>query len=149
MLNLDFDLRSLNKLDSAGPAHKARGANLGDPFYSVLIKHQLDMIRAWNPPIRTSGVDIDPFSLSTALLKLKGFSTEQNIQPSINSRHAVNSYEAIKQMENGGNLKKPSLKEFSARVATNHSIPAKLFQNLIQTESGYDPKALSPSPHIA
>ncbi|MBC8286198.1 MAG: lytic transglycosylase domain-containing protein [Nitrospinae bacterium] len=144
MLNLDFYLKSSNKLDSVDPVKMERSTNTGDPFYSVLIKHQLEMIRAWSPPSGPSALDIDPFALSKALLKLKVFGAEQKFQSSINSQHVLKSYEVAKRIEDGQNLSRPSLKELSVRVAAKNSIPATLFQKLIQTESGYDPEALSP-----
>jgi len=146
VLNLDYYLQSLNKMDSASPVKTGRGANIGysDPFYSVLIKHQMEMIRAWNPTGETTESQIDPLALSKALLKLKGFSAERKFQPAINSRQVLKSYETAKNMEDVGKVTNLSIKDLSIRVADKNSIPAKLFQKLIQTESDYNPKALSP-----
>lgn len=146
VLNLDFYQQSLNKLYSASPVKTGRDSNIGysDPFYSVLIKHQMEMVRAWNPTSGNSEAQVDPFALSKALLKLKGFSTERRFQPGINSQQVLKSYETTKNMEKVGKATDPSLKELSIRVAAKNSIPATLFQKLIQTESNYDPKALSP-----
>jgi soluble lytic murein transglycosylase-like protein len=145
VLNLDFYQQSLNKLDSASPVKTSRRSNIGysDPFYSVLIKHQMEMIRAWNPSSGTAEAQIDPLSLSKALLKLKGFSSERKFQPAINSQQVLKSYETTKNMEKLGNSTNPSIKELTIRVADKNSIPASLFQKLIQTESDFNPKALS------
>jgi soluble lytic murein transglycosylase-like protein len=145
VLNLDFYQQSLNKLDSTSPVKADKGSNIGysDPFYSVLIKHQMEMVRAWNPSSGTSEAQIDPLALSKALLKLKGFSTERKFQPAINSLQVLKSYETTKNMEMGGKSTNPSLKDLTFRVADKNSIPAKLFQKLIQTESNFNPKALS------
>jgi len=146
VLNFDFYLQNLNKLDSVNPgkAGMSMSADRSDLFYSVLIKHQLNMIQAWNPSSRVSESGIDPLSLSKALLKLRGLNAGKKFQPVINPRQVLHSYGKAKIMGIGKSLDKPSLKELSVGVAVNNSIPPKLFQKLIQTESGYDPKALSP-----
>ena len=146
VLNLDFYQQSLNKLDSTRQVKTSRDSNIGysDPFYSVLIKHQMEMVRAWNPTSGNSEAKIDPFALSKALLKLKGFSTERKFQPAINSQQVLKSYETTKNIEEVGKATNPSIKDLSILVAAKNSIPATLFQKLIQTESNYDPKALSP-----
>ena len=112
MLNLDYYQQSLKKLDSASPVKTSRGSNIGysDPFYSVLIKHQMEMIRAWNPSSGNSEVQIDPLALSKALLKLKGFSSEKKFQPAINSQQVLKSYETTKNMEMVGKSNNPSLR---------------------------------------
>ena len=146
MLNLDFYQQSLNKLDLIRPVKTSGDSNIGysDPFYSVLIKHQMEMVRAWNPTSGNSEAKIDPFALSKALLKLKDFSTERKFQPAINSQQVLKSYETTKNIEEVGKATNPSIKDLSILIAAKNSIPATLFQKLIQTESNYDPKALSP-----
>ena len=147
VLNTGFYyLQNLNKLDSVNPVKAREGMIAGHSnlFYSVLVKHQLNMIQAWNTSSVVSDSDVDPHFLSKALLNFKGFSGEKNFQPAINSRKVLQSYEAVKKMAEGESLNKPSLKELATRVAVKYSIPPALFQNLIQIESGYDPKALSP-----
>jgi soluble lytic murein transglycosylase-like protein len=146
VLKLDFYQQSLNKLDSTRPVKNSRDSNIGysDPFYSLLIKHQMEMVRAWNPVSGNSEAQIDPFAMSKTLLKLKGFSTERKFHPAINSQQVLKSYEEVKNIEELGKVTIPSIKNLSIRVAARNSIPATLFQKLIQTESNYDPKALSP-----
>jgi soluble lytic murein transglycosylase-like protein len=146
VLNLDFYQQNLNKLDSTRQVKTSRGLNIGysDHFYSVLIKHQMEMVRVWSPTSGNSEAQIDPFALSKALLKLKGFSTERKFQPAINLQQVLKSYETTKNIEEVDKATNPSLKDLSIRVAAKNSIPAKIFQKLIQTESNYDPKALSP-----
>ena len=143
MLNPDFYLQNLNKLGFVNPVRSGKGTDHSELFYSVLVKHQLNMIQAWSPSGEVSESGIDPFAFSKALLKLNGFNAQKKFQSTVNPRQVLQSYETTaKKMENEESL--PSLKDVSARVAVNNSIPAKLFQKLIQTESGYDPKALSP-----
>ena len=145
MLNLETYLQSINKLGVSSPVSLSKSSDLGysDPFYSVLIKHQMEMVRAWNPTDRNEESQVDPLALSKVLLKLRGFISENKIQPAINSKRALKSYETEKNTE-AGKLTKTSLQDLSNRIAAKNSIPAKLFQKLIQTESDYDPKALSP-----
>lgn len=145
VLNTDYYLQNLHKLEPINPDSAGKNMRTGysDPFFSVLIRHQLEMIQAWSPTRGASDSGFDPLSLSKALLKLKGFDIGDKFQPTINSRQVLQSYETAEKLEGGQNLNKPSLKALSARVAVNNSIPATLFQKLIQTESGYDPEALS------
>ncbi len=142
VLSLNYFPRTLNKMEHANPVHLKNNSKVGDPFYSILIKHQLNMIQAWNPPGGSVSA-IDTFSLSKALLKLKGFNSELKIQPATNFRNVLKSYETAKKMGEKGSLNKPTLKELSAQVAESNSIPSRLFQKLIHTESGFNPKALS------
>jgi soluble lytic murein transglycosylase-like protein len=104
----------------------------------------MEMVRAWNPTSGNSEAQIDPFSLSKALLKLKGFSTERKFQPAINSQQVLKNYKMANNLEQVGKATKLSIKGLSIRAASKNSIPVTLFQKLIQKESNYDPKALSP-----
>jgi len=151
VLNTSLYLQSLNKLDSVSRLFDTgKNANSGysDPFYSVLIKHQLNMIRAWSPVGEKLETGIDPLSLSKVLLKLKGFTssanTRETFSSSINSRRVMQSYETAKKVEDEGNWDKQSLKALTVRIAVKNGIPEGLFQKLIQTESAFDPHAKSP-----
>ena len=144
VLNIDFYLKSLNEINSASPVKTGKSNNIDDSFHSVLIKHQLEMTRAWNISGEPSGLDIDPLAISKSILQLKRFGTEANLQPILNPQQVLNSYETPKIVENRGIDSKSFLQDLSVRVAANNSIPATLFQKLIQIESGYDSKALSP-----
>ncbi|MBT3922888.1 MAG: transglycosylase SLT domain-containing protein [Nitrospina sp.] len=146
MLNSINVLQSLERLTSVA-THKPENTGNGgysDPFYSILIKHQLNMIRAWSPTAPNSQSEIDPFSLSKVLLKLKNITnTTESFRPSINSQRATQSYES-EQRFNEGSLSKTSLKALTGRIAEKNGIPEAFFKNLIQTESSFDPEALSP-----
>ena len=48
MLNIDIYLKGLNELNTAGTIKAGKNKNIGDSFYSVLIKHQLEMTRVWS-----------------------------------------------------------------------------------------------------
>ncbi len=144
VLNTDFYLKSLNELSSAGTLKEQKSKNIDDSFYSVMIKHQLEMARAWNPSGENLGFNLNSLSLSKSLLQIKGFSNDVKIQPNLNTQKILNSYETSKKNEDSDNLNISSLKALSFQVAKNNSIPPTLFQKLIQIESGYDAKALSP-----
>ena len=150
MLNSSIYLQSWNKLDSGSPIKAGKSMNMGssDPFYSVLIKHQLNMIRAWSPTGGNSETGIDPLSFSKALLKLKSImssaNTGETFSSSINSRRVMQSYESAQKLEDGKNWNKQSLKALTVRIAVKNGIPEALFKKLIQTESAFDPHAKSP-----
>ena len=151
MLNTSLYLQSLNKLDSVSRLFDTgKNANSGysDPFYSVLIKHQLNMIRAWSPTGGNSETGIDPLSLSKALLKLKSImssaNTGETFSSSINTRRVMQSYESAQKLEDGKKWNKQSLKALTVRIAVKNGIPEALFQKLIQTESAFDLHAKSP-----
>jgi hypothetical protein len=144
VLNSNIFLQSIDKLNSGSPYKSVKPVNTGysDPFYSVLIKHQLNMIKAWSPADPSTG--INPFSLSNALLKLKGFTqTAKTFDPAINPQRATQVYEMSQNLKQN-DLSKPSLIELTDRISAKNGIPEKIFRKLIQTESNYDPDALSP-----
>ena len=147
-MNTSLYLQSLNKLDSVSrlfKAEKSMNTGYSDPFYSILVKHQLNMIQAWSPAGGNSATGIDPLALSKALLKLKGITvnTGETFSSSINSRRVMQSYETVKKMEDGGNWDNQSLKVLTGRIAVKNGIPEGLLQKLIQTESAFDPQAKS------
>jgi soluble lytic murein transglycosylase-like protein len=144
VLNIDFYVKNSNELRSTGTVKTQKNKNIDDSFYSLIIKHQLEMARAWNPSGENSGFNMDPFSLSKSLLQVKGFSNDVKLKPTFNTQKILNSYETSKINEDSNNLNKSSLQALSAQVAINNSVPPTLFQKLIQIESGYDAKALSP-----
>lgn len=144
MLNSNIGLQGLERLTSPYKPEKNVSLEYSDPFYSVLIKHQLNMIRAWSPAGNDRSSEIDPFSLSKVLLKLKNMTnTAEAFRSPINSQRATQSYETAQQLKEG-DLSKSSLKVMTGRVAEKNGVPEGLFQKLIQTESSFDPEALSP-----
>ena len=142
MLYLNNLPGTLNNELQPNSSHVKNNSKIGDPFYSILIKHQMNMIQAWNPQRGTEST-IDPFSLSKVLLKLKGFGSKQNFQPITDFRKVLKTYETAKSFGKKQSLNNLTLKEMSDRIAEKNSIPSRLFQKLIQTESGFNTKALS------
>jgi soluble lytic murein transglycosylase-like protein len=110
-------------------------------FYSLLIKHQLNMIQAWSPSKSESSSGIPDFTQS--LLKLKNNQNLPVSRPNIN---------AVLQSYNDANISKThsalpqnqSLPELANRIAQKNNVPENLFQKLIKTESAFDPDAKSP-----
>ena len=140
-------MKSMGQFNASSFSKPEKTMNTGysDPFYSVLIKHQLNMIKAWSPTQANKSSEIDTLSLSKVLLKLKGMtSSADSSQPTVNSRRIMQSYETEQKLTEEVNLDKNSIQSLTANIANQNGIPEKLFQKLIQTESGYDPKALSP-----
>jgi soluble lytic murein transglycosylase-like protein len=143
----------LNSLDPVSSSHSDKAENTlntgySDPFYSVLVKHQLNMVKAWTPSQTNKFADVDPLSLSKVLLKLKAMDNPDGFrsatQSTINSKQVMQSYETVQNLEDEGVLGRESLKNLTDKIADENNIPKSLFQKLIQTESGYDAKALSP-----
>jgi soluble lytic murein transglycosylase-like protein len=144
VLNIDYYLKNLNGQQSIIPIKTSESTNTSDSFYSMLIKHQLEMIRTWSTTDKTSDLGVNSISFSESLLQLKGFRPEVKFSPTLNTEQVLKSYEAPNKIENAGNLDKPFIQKLSVKVASNNSIPSRLFQKLIEIESGYDSKALSP-----
>jgi soluble lytic murein transglycosylase-like protein len=144
--NSSIYLASMDKLNSSYKYENTKKVGYSDPFYSVLIKHQLNMIKAWSPTQTNSS--IDPLSLSNVLLKLKGITrpeiSEEAFRSPINSKRIMQSYETAQNLKVEGNEDKQSIKSLAGSIADKHNVPENFFRKLIQTESGYDPKALSP-----
>ncbi len=146
MLSSSLELQTLNKLVSGNTLKAGNDTGYSDPFYSVLIKHQMDMIRAWSPAGEKSDMNIDPLFLSKALLKLKGFTNMPDTAFSsvVSSNRVMQSYGSVKALSEEGVGLEQSLKVLTGHIAVKNDIPETLFKKLIQTESDYDPKALSP-----
>ena len=149
MLSSSLHLLNSNKLDAGFKPVKQQSVGYSDPFYSVLLKHQMDMVRAWSSSESESDNGIDPFALSNALLKLKGFTSIPDkassfFSSTLNSKRVSQSYETAKSLNVSEKGAENSLKVLTENIAVKNNIPEKLFKKLIQTESNYDPKALSP-----
>jgi soluble lytic murein transglycosylase-like protein len=146
VLSSSLHLQNFIKLDSAKISTPENNVKAGysDPFYSVLLKYQINMMRAWVPSENNSESDMDPFALSKALLKLKDFNYNNALGPSINSKRVMQSYETVKILEDDKSGPDKSLKSLTGDIAVKYDIPETLFKKLIHTESAYDPKALSP-----
>lgn len=149
VLSPNLNLENLSKFDFSVPhsSHKAENKTQSDPFYSLLIKHQLNLIQAWNPIQDNKETNIDTLSLSKLLVKLKnheGLTLDRNtFGAPINSRLAVRSYELVEPTSKSGDSNSSAIKNMASRVAKNNDIPKEYFRKLIQAESGFKPSALS------
>jgi hypothetical protein len=128
--------------------HSVIGSSIASPknnfsknnFYSLLIKHQLSMIQAWNPSKSVSSSGLPDFTQS--ILNLKNNQYQSISRPNINT---------VLQSYNFTNISKghppvtqeQSLSKLVNRIAQKNNIPERLFQKLIKTESGFDPDAKS------
>jgi soluble lytic murein transglycosylase-like protein len=150
MINSSIYLNNLDKVNSSHSYKAEKTLNIGysDPFYSVLVKHQLNMVKAWTPSQDNNFADIDSLALSKVLLKLKAIDNPDVFRPAtkptINSKQIMHSYESVQNLENEGVFGRKPLENLTDIIADKNKIPRSLFQKLIQTESGYDVEALSP-----
>jgi soluble lytic murein transglycosylase-like protein len=138
MLDLNIIERMQSAISSsvASPKDKFSKNN----FYTLLIKHQLNMIQAWSPSQSDSSPGIPDFTQS-----FLDFKNSQNLSASRPNVNAVlQSYNDASISKTHSSLpQKQSLPELVSRIAQKNNIPEKLFQKLIQTESAFDPDAKS------
>ncbi len=140
--------QNIHKTGTGNPLNEGKPAKTrcSDPFNSILIKHQLNMLHAWIPKGNIEETGIDPLAFSKAFLKLKHIPNviEKGLFNSpINTQRALQSYKLDSNLTDGGPLDKSSIKALAESIAVKYGIPEALFQKLIQTESAYDPKAKS------
>ncbi|MEK9628942.1 MAG: lytic transglycosylase domain-containing protein [Nitrospinota bacterium] len=138
-----LDLNFIEQLQSAmGSSPKSQKEKLSsDRFYSLLIKHQLNMMDAWNPSKPDSSTGSG--NLAETLLNLKKISNFSAIPGKLKTQKVLQSYQQAS-ISKAGFSDVDSLTELANRVAKKHNVPESLFQKLIQTESSFNPKAKSP-----
>lgn len=138
MLDLNIIERMQSALSTSAASPKAKLSK--NNFYSLLIKHQLNMIQAWSPTKSEASSGIPDFNQS--LLKLKNNQNLSVSKPNINT--VLQSYKDTSISKNHSSFsEKQSLPELVNKMAQKNNIPEKLFQKLIQTESAFDPDAKS------
>ena len=114
-------------------------------FYSILIKHQLNMIDAWNPKKSDSFTGINSGQLTEAFLKFKDIQKSTILKPSIDTQKVLKSYQKENPAKVSSNVvNKNSLYKIANQVAQKNNVPETLFEKLIQTESAFNPNAKSP-----
>jgi soluble lytic murein transglycosylase-like protein len=138
MLDLNIIERMQSTLSSSAASPKDKLSN--NNFYSLLIKHQLNMIQAWSPSQSDSSSGIPDFTQS--FLEFKNSQNLSASRPNVNA--VVQSYNDASISKIHTSLpQKQSLPELINRIAQKNNIPEDLFQKLIQTESAFDPDAKS------
>jgi len=114
-------------------------------FYSILVKHQINMIEAWNPKKSDSMVGINPSQLTEAFLKFRDIQNGSVLKSSVNTRNVLKSYQKVKTTNTSLNVfNQDSLHKIANQAAKKNNVPETLFQKLIQTESAFNPNAKSP-----
>ncbi len=114
-------------------------------FYSILLKHQINMIEAWNPKKSDSLTGINPGQLTEAFLKFKDIQKSSMLKPSVDTQKVLKIYQKEKIAKVDSNIfNKDSLYKIANQVAQKNNVPETLFQKLIQTESEFNPNARSP-----
>jgi soluble lytic murein transglycosylase-like protein len=109
-------------------------------FYSLLIKHQLSIIEAWRPSKSVSKSGLPDFTQS--FLNFKNNQYLSVSRPNVNT--VLQSYNDTSISKVHPPLtQEQSLSKLVNRIAQKNSVPERLFQKLIKTESGFDPDAKS------
>lgn len=116
-----------------------------ESFYSLLVKHQLNMIEAWNPSTNNPFSGINPLDMSKVLLQLKAIGNNSLADTTIIPKRALQSYQdvTISKPQASSPTDRDSLGELVNHIAKKNDVPQDLFQKLIQTESAFDPEAKS------
>ena len=114
-------------------------------FYSILIKHQINMIEVWNPKKSDSLTVVNPSQLTEVFLKFRDIQKKTMLNSSINTNKVVNSYQEVKTRKSSLKVSnKDSLHKIADQIAKKNNVPKRLFRKLIQTESAFNPNAKSP-----
>jgi soluble lytic murein transglycosylase-like protein len=109
-------------------------------FYSLLIKHQLSMIQAWNPLKSNSSSRLSDFTHSTFNLKDNQYLSVS--RPNIN--RVLQSYNDTSISKDHPSVtQEQSLLKLLNRIAQKNNVPERLFHKLIKIESGFNPDAKS------
>jgi soluble lytic murein transglycosylase-like protein len=109
-------------------------------FYSLLIKHQLNMIKVWSPSKSVALSEFPDFTQS--ILNLKSNQYLSVSRPNINK--VIQSYNDTSILKDHSSVtEEQSLFKLVNQVAQKNNVPERLFQKLIKTESGYNPNAKS------
>ena len=138
MLELKIIERMQSVIDSSVASPKKNFSK--NNFYSLLIKHQLSMIQAWNPSKSVSSSGLPDFTQS--IMNLKNNQYLSVSRPNVNT---------VLQSYNDTSISKAhppitqeqSLSKLVNRIAQKNKVPERLFQKLIKTESGFDLDAKS------
>jgi len=113
-------------------------------FYSVLLKHQINMMEAWNPKKSDSLTGINSGQLTEVFLKFRDIQKSSTLKTSIDTQKALKTYQKEKTTKADSNIfNKDSLHKIANKVAQKNSVPEAFFQKLIQTESAFNPNAKS------
>jgi soluble lytic murein transglycosylase-like protein len=138
MLELNIIERIQSIMGSSVPSSKENFSK--NNFYSLLIKHQLSMIQAWNPSNSVSSSGLPNFTQS--ILNLNNNQYLSVSRPNINT--VLQSYNDTSiSKDNPSVTQEQSLSKLVNRIAQKNNVPEGLFLKLIKTESGFDPDAKS------
>tara|TARA_Y100001960_G_C14707787_1_gene845296 strand:- start:830 stop:1612 length:783 start_codon:yes stop_codon:yes gene_type:complete len=113
-------------------------------FNSILLKHQINMLEAWNIKKSDSLTGISSGQLTEFFLKFRDIQKSSMLKPPLDPQKVLKSYQNEKIKEtNSSTFNKDSLVELANRIAKKNNVPKFFFQKLIQAESSFDPKAKS------
>jgi soluble lytic murein transglycosylase-like protein len=138
-----LDLNIIEKMQSVtGSSVSSPKKNFSkNNFYSLLIKHQLNMIQAWSPSKSVSSSGFPDFTQS--ILNLKNNQYLSVSRPNINTILQSYNDKSISK-DHLSVTQEQSLFKLVKRIAQKNNVPERLFHKLIKTESAFDPDAKSP-----
>lgn len=115
-------------------------------FYSLLVKHQLNMIQAWSSAESYPLTEVNAPNLTEVFLKFNN--VPKNVswsKPNVKAEQVLKTYQEDSVSNACPSKARPgSLHELANNAARANNIPEFLFQKLIQTESAFNPNAVSP-----
>ncbi|MZG54707.1 MAG: lytic transglycosylase domain-containing protein [Nitrospinae bacterium] len=145
-MNPMLDINLIEKMQSALSSSpvSAKVPFPNEKFYSLLLKHQLNMIKAWSTSKPDSSFSLDGLNFTETLRNLKNIQFTSAPEKTMNPRQVLQSYTDTRNSKPDSIFSsKDSLVELADRVAAKNNVPESLFQKLIQAESSFDPKAKS------
>ena len=142
MLDLNLIEKMQSAISSAATTPKEKFSK--SDFYSLLVKHQLNMIQAWSPAQSNSLSGIKTPNLTEVFLNFNKNPDVSVPKFDVKTQKVLQSYQdVVNSKPNYLSVNKGSLSELANQVAKKNNVPEKLFQKLIQTESAFDPTARS------
>ena len=142
MIDLNFIDQIKTLTSSSGAFSKSNMSQKN--FNSILLKHQINMLEAWNTKKPDSLADINSGQLTDIFLKFRDVHKSTMLKSSIDPQKVLKTYLNEKTKEaNSSIFNKDSLVELANQVAKKNNVPKFFFQKLIQAESSFDPKAKS------
>ena len=105
-------------------------------FNSILLKHQINMLDAWNPKKSDSLPGINSVQLTEVFFKFRNIQKSSMLKPTIDSQKVLKSYQnENSKVANSSIFNKDSLVQLANRVAAMNNVPKPLFQKLIQQKN--------------
>ena len=142
MIDLNF-IDQIKALSSTNGSFSKKSISQKN-FNSILLKHQINMLDAWNPKKSDYLPDANSVQLTEFFLKFREIQKSSILKLSIDPQKVLKSYKNENTKEASSSFfNEESLVKLAKQVAKNNDVPESFFQKLIQAESSFDPKAKS------